>query len=45
LSIYNQIFQQFNLGQGAATAVLLLTINLVMTFAYITILERNEEDW
>jgi multiple sugar transport system permease protein len=45
LSIYNQIFQQFNLGQGAATAVLLLTINLVMTFVYIRILERNEEDW
>ena len=45
LSIYNQIFQQFDLGQGAATAVLLLTINLVMTFVYIRILERNEEDW
>jgi multiple sugar transport system permease protein len=43
LSIYNQIFQQFNLGQGAATAVLLLTINLIMTFVYIRILERNEE--
>ena len=43
LSIYNQIFQQFNLGQGAATAMLLLTINLIMTFVYIRILERNEE--
>jgi multiple sugar transport system permease protein len=43
LSIYNQIFQQFNLGQGAATAVLLLTINLIMTFVYITFLERNQE--
>jgi len=43
LSIYNQIFQQFNLGQGAATAVLLLTINLIMTFVYTRILERNEE--
>ncbi len=43
LSIYNQIFQQFNLGQGAATAVLLLTINLIMTFVYLTFLERNEE--
>ena len=31
LSIYNQIFQQFHLGQGAATAVLLLAINAVMT--------------
>src|SRR5918993_2898296 len=43
LSIYNQIFQQFNLGQGAATAVLLLIINLIMTFVYIRILERDEE--
>jgi multiple sugar transport system permease protein len=43
LSIYNQIFQQFNLGQGAATAVLLLTINMLMTFVYIRFLERNEE--
>jgi ABC-type sugar transport system permease subunit len=43
LSIYNQIFRQFNLGQGAATAVLLLTINIVVTFVYIRFLERNEE--
>jgi multiple sugar transport system permease protein len=43
LSIYNQIFQQFNLGQGAATAMLLLTINMLMTFVYIRFLERNEE--
>jgi multiple sugar transport system permease protein len=44
LSIYNQIFQQFDLGQGAATAVLLLTINMLMTFVYIRFLERNEKD-
>jgi multiple sugar transport system permease protein len=43
LSIYNQIFRQFNLGQGAATAVLLLTINIVVTFVYIRFLERSEE--
>jgi multiple sugar transport system permease protein len=43
LSIYNQIFQQFDLGQGAATAVLLLTINLLMTFVYVGFLERKEE--
>jgi multiple sugar transport system permease protein len=43
LSIYNQIFRQFNLGQGAATAVLLLTINIVVTFVYIRFLERNQE--
>ena len=43
LSIYNQIFQQFDLGQGAATAVLLLTINLLMTFVYVGFLEQKEE--
>jgi len=43
LSIYNQIFRQFNLGQGAATAVLLLTINIVVTFVYIRFLEGNQE--
>jgi multiple sugar transport system permease protein len=42
LSIYNQIFEQFNLGQGAATAVLLVAVNLIMTFVYIKFLERNE---
>ena len=42
LSIYNQIFRQFNLGQGAATAMLLLTINIVVTFVYIRFLEHNE---
>lgn len=41
LSIYNQIFQQFNLGQGAATAVLLLVINAVMTVVYLR-LDREE---
>lgn len=43
LSIYNQIFQQFHLGQGAATAVLLLSINVVMTVFYLRFLEREEE--
>lgn len=42
LSIYNQIFQQFNLGTGASTAVLLLAINVVMTVIYIRFLEREE---
>jgi multiple sugar transport system permease protein len=42
LSIYNQIFQQFDLGQGAATAVLLLAINMVMTFVYLRFVERSE---
>lgn len=43
LSIYNQIFEQFDLGPGAATAVLLLAVNAVMTFVYIRFLERDEE--
>ena len=43
LSIYNQIFAQFNLGQGAATAVLLLLISLIMTTVYIKLLQREEE--
>ena len=42
LSVYNQIFQQFNLGQGAATAVLLVTVNVIMTFFYVRFLERDE---
>jgi multiple sugar transport system permease protein len=41
LSIYNQIFQQFNLGQGAATAVLLLLVNAIMTIVYLR-LDREE---
>ena len=42
LSVYNQIFEQFNLGQGAATAVLLVGVNLIMTFVYVRFLERDE---
>ncbi|MBX6763276.1 MAG: sugar ABC transporter permease [Rubrobacteraceae bacterium] len=42
LSIYDQIFQQFDLGPGAATAVVLLAINAIMTFVYLR-LERPEE--
>jgi multiple sugar transport system permease protein len=42
LSVYNQIFEQFNLGQGAATSVLLVTVNLIMTFVYVRFLERDE---
>jgi multiple sugar transport system permease protein len=43
LSIYNQIFAQFDLGQGAATAVLLLVISVIMTIVYIKLLQRDEE--
>lgn len=43
LSIYNQIFAQFDLGQGAATAVLLLMISVIMTIVYIKLLQREEK--
>jgi multiple sugar transport system permease protein len=43
LSIYNQIFAQFDLGQGAATAMLLLVVSVIMTIMYIRILQREEE--
>jgi multiple sugar transport system permease protein len=42
LSIYNQIFQQLDLGRGAATAVVLLTINMVMTVVYLRYVERRQ---
>lgn len=41
LSIYNTIFRQYNLGQGAATAVVLLGINTIMTLVYLRVL-RNK---
>lgn len=43
LSIYDQIFAQFDLGQGTATAMLLLVVSVIMTIVYIRILEREEE--
>lgn len=42
LSIYNQIFEQFDLGAGAATAVVLLAVNAVVTAVYLR-LENTEE--
>lgn len=43
LSIYNQIFAQFDLGQGAATAVLLLVTSMILTIVYIRLLQQEEE--
>ncbi|PTL39109.1 carbohydrate ABC transporter permease [Alkalicoccus saliphilus] len=43
LSIYNSIFNQFELGQGAATAVVLLLINALMTVIYFKVLQKNQE--
>lgn len=42
LSIYNRIFEQFDLGIGASTAVVLLAVNAVMTIIYIGFLERDQ---
>ncbi|NOU99799.1 carbohydrate ABC transporter permease [Paenibacillus planticolens] len=41
LNVHSQIFQLFDLGQGAATAVILLLINLVMTGLYFRFVERK----
>ncbi|WP_085507129.1 carbohydrate ABC transporter permease [Thalassobacillus devorans] len=43
LSIYTTIFREFNLGQGAATSVVLLSINVIMTLVYLKILGRQGE--
>lgn len=41
LSIYNAIFNQFDLGGGAATGVVLLVINVLMTLVYIAFLGKG----
>jgi multiple sugar transport system permease protein len=41
LSIYTVIFREFNLGQGAATAVVLLAINILMTLVYLKMLGKK----
>ncbi|MFC0469815.1 carbohydrate ABC transporter permease [Halalkalibacter kiskunsagensis] len=43
LSIYTVIFREFNLGQGAATAVVLLAINILMTLVYLKVIGRKGE--
>ncbi|MFI7483960.1 carbohydrate ABC transporter permease [Kocuria sp. M1R5S2] len=43
LSIYNQIFNNFDLGSGAATATLLLVINVALTVVYFRFLEKGKE--
>jgi multiple sugar transport system permease protein len=42
LSIYNSIFREFELGQGAATAIVLLAINAVMTIIYFRYMEKKQ---
>lgn len=41
LNIYDQIFQNFQLGKGAATSVILLIINMAMTILYFRVLQRD----
>jgi multiple sugar transport system permease protein len=41
LSIYSSIFREFNLGHGAATAVILLIINVGMTLIYLKVLGKR----
>ncbi|MBD1383266.1 sugar ABC transporter permease [Bacillus sp. IB182487] len=42
LNVYNTIFMEDALGRGAATAVVLLAINGVMTIVYFRMLSRSE---
>jgi multiple sugar transport system permease protein len=42
LGIYDQIFRQLNVGRGAAMAVVLILINLVMIAVYLRLIERQE---
>jgi multiple sugar transport system permease protein len=41
LAIYNSIFHTFDLGHGAATAVVLLAINIFMTIVYFRYIEKG----
>ena len=42
LSVYDQIFRQLNVGRGAAMAVVLMLINLLMIAIYLRLIERQE---
>jgi multiple sugar transport system permease protein len=42
LDLYDQMFRQLNLGRGAATAVVLMLINVVMIALYFRLVERTE---
>ncbi|WP_432350059.1 sugar ABC transporter permease (plasmid) [Shinella yambaruensis] len=43
LRVYQQVFQFMNLGRGAALAVLLLAVNLLMTLIYLRLLRINRK--
>jgi multiple sugar transport system permease protein len=42
LDLYDQMFRQLNLGRGAAMAVVLMLINVVMIGLYFRLVERTE---
>jgi multiple sugar transport system permease protein len=42
LDLYDQMFRQLNLGRGAAMAVVLMLINVVMIAIYFRLIERTE---
>lgn len=42
LAVYDQIFRQLNLGRGAAMAVVLLAVNLIVIAVYLRLVERQE---
>lgn len=42
LDVYDQIFRQLNLGRGAAMAVVLLIINILVIGLYLRLVERQE---
>lgn len=43
MRVYQQVFQFMNLGRGAALAVLLLAVNLIMTLLYLRLLRLNRK--
>ena len=43
LSSYLRVFRQFDLGSGAAIAVILFTVNLIMTLVYSRLIDFDEE--
>jgi len=43
LNIYRTIFTEFDLGRGSATAMVLLAINILMTWVYFRFLTNKEE--
>jgi multiple sugar transport system permease protein len=43
LDVYDQIFRQLNLGRGAAMAVVLMAVNVLVIGLYVRMIERQEK--